>query len=289
MARDLKSALPPASPATRRPKRLSASVKRFGEEYAQESKKVKPDDDDDDAEYEVENIVDMRKEKGAQPEYRIRWKGYGEADDTWEPMSNLSDMLRTKAACFEKTLLAKQQKEKAAAQEQEQEEEEENTEEESGGPGTSRDDAGWQVQLARLGAYKRRHGDCNVPRGWAEDPPLGSWVKKQRAGKKLLDRGESSTRGMTAERAAKLDALGLAWAARGSGSGGGGVLTAEKRRRLAKRAEESAAEEAEGESEAEAVAGRPGGRERRAPTRWSADPLPVRVFCHSASLIIVCM
>jgi hypothetical protein len=39
MARDLKSALPPASPATRRPKRSGSSVKRFGEEYAQESKK----------------------------------------------------------------------------------------------------------------------------------------------------------------------------------------------------------------------------------------------------------
>ena len=93
----------------------------------------------------------------------------------------------------------------------------------SAAPGTSREERaerGWQVQLARLEAYKRRHGDCNVPRGWAEDPPLGSWVKKQRWGKKLLDRGESSTSGMTTMRAAKLDALGFAWDASHLQSGG---------------------------------------------------------------------
>ena len=36
---------------------------------------------------------------------------------------------------------------------------------------------------------KAEHGDCNVPRDWAEDPPLGVWVSKQRTLKKLLDRG----------------------------------------------------------------------------------------------------
>jgi hypothetical protein len=49
-----------------------------------------------------------------------------------------------------------------------------------------------------------------VPKGWAEDPRLGSWVKPQRAGKMALDRGEPSA-GMTAERAARLAALGFAW------------------------------------------------------------------------------
>ena len=74
----------------------------------------------------------------------------------------------------------------------------------------TRDDAGWEAQLAKLKAYKQEHGDCNVPRSWAKDPRLGSWVKSQREFKKVLDRGEPS-RGMMAARAAKLDALGFAW------------------------------------------------------------------------------
>ena len=74
----------------------------------------------------------------------------------------------------------------------------------------ARDDAGWEAQLAKLKAYKRKHGDCNVPYRWVEDPALGRWVKKQREFKKALDRGEPSE-GMTAARAVKLEALGFAW------------------------------------------------------------------------------
>jgi hypothetical protein len=74
----------------------------------------------------------------------------------------------------------------------------------------TRNDAGWEAQLAKLKAYKRKHGDCIVPQRWAEDPSLGTWVKDQRAGKKKLDRGEPSE-GMTAARVAKLEALGFAW------------------------------------------------------------------------------
>jgi hypothetical protein len=71
--------------------------------------------------------------------------------------------------------------------------------------------AGWEAHLARLAAYKAEHGDCNVPRGWAEDPRLGTWVNSQRKYKKALDRGEPIP-GITVERAAKLDALGFVWA-----------------------------------------------------------------------------
>ena len=71
-------------------------------------------------------------------------------------------------------------------------------------------DAAWEVQLARLAAYKAEHGDCNVPARWAEDPRLGSWVVTQRQGKKALDRGEATER-MTAARAARLEALGFVW------------------------------------------------------------------------------
>ena len=72
------------------------------------------------------------------------------------------------------------------------------------------DGAHWSVQLAKLTAYKGRHGDCNVPRGWVEDPPLGSWVDRQRQLKRKLDRGEAC-KGMTAAGAVELEALGLEW------------------------------------------------------------------------------
>jgi hypothetical protein len=82
--------------------------------------------------------------------------------------------------------------------------------------GANRDDAGWERRLAKLKEYKRAHGDCNVPQRWAADPRLGRWVSDQRKGKRGLDRGEPRERrnGMTAARAAKLDALGFVWALR---------------------------------------------------------------------------
>jgi hypothetical protein len=57
----------------------------------------------------------------------------------------------------------------------------------------------WEVQLARLVDYKMAHGNCNVPRGWADDPKLASWIDHQRLGKQ------------TAARAAQLRALGFEW------------------------------------------------------------------------------
>jgi hypothetical protein len=69
-------------------------------------------------------------------------------------------------------------------------------------------DVAWEAQLARLVAYKAAHADCNVPVGYAEDPRLATWVHNQRACKRKLDCGKPS-QGMTAERAARLTALGL--------------------------------------------------------------------------------
>jgi hypothetical protein len=71
-------------------------------------------------------------------------------------------------------------------------------------------DAAWEEKLVRLEAYKAVHGDCSVPQRWAEDKQLGNWVCQQRRVKQKLDRGEPS-KGMTAERVARLTALGLVW------------------------------------------------------------------------------
>jgi hypothetical protein len=80
------------------------------------------------------------------------------------------------------------------------------------------DEAGWGAQLVRLAAYKAEHGNCNVPKRWAEDPRLGKWVDKQRVRKRQLDHGEP-TQGMTVERAARLTALGLVWELGHKGNG----------------------------------------------------------------------
>uniref|UniRef100_UPI003908B103 testis-specific chromodomain protein Y 1-like n=2 Tax=Pongo pygmaeus TaxID=9600 RepID=UPI003908B103 len=40
-------------------------------------------------EFEVESIVDKRRDKNGNTEYLIRWKGYDQQDDTWEPEQHL--------------------------------------------------------------------------------------------------------------------------------------------------------------------------------------------------------
>jgi hypothetical protein len=67
------------------------------------------------------------------------------------------------------------------------------------------------VSRARLEAYKAQHGDCNVPPDWEEDPPLATWISRQRSYKRRLDRGEGNA-GVTVAQVAKLDELGFVWA-----------------------------------------------------------------------------
>ena len=68
----------------------------------------------------------------------------------------------------------------------------------------------WEAQLALLAGYKAAHGDCSVPRGWAEDKQLATWVMTQRKLKRDLDRGLPSGR-MTVAWAARLTTLGFVW------------------------------------------------------------------------------
>ena len=67
-----------------------------------------------------------------------------------------------------------------------------------------------EAKLTKLKAYNQRHGDCSVPKGWAEEPRLATWVSAQRQYKKKLDRGDPS-KGMMVAWVAKLDALGFEW------------------------------------------------------------------------------
>ena len=64
-------------------------------------------------------------------------------------------------------------------------------------------------KLADLERYKRRRGDCLVPRRYEPDPPLGNWVNKQRQLYKKYCGGEKSP--LTPTRVEILERMGFAW------------------------------------------------------------------------------
>lgn len=64
----------------------------------------------------------------------------------------------------------------------------------------------WSQMFAALEEFRREHGHCRVPTGWAKNPALARWVGVQRARKtagKILPSREQA-----------LDAIGFSWAAR---------------------------------------------------------------------------
>ena len=66
--------------------------------------------------------------------------------------------------------------------------------------GTMRDDA-WNANYVRLVQYRKKNGDCLVPRGCDSDPKLGRWVSMQRQRRTSL----------SDERIKKLEDIGFVW------------------------------------------------------------------------------
>jgi len=66
--------------------------------------------------------------------------------------------------------------------------------------------SGWEALYWRLLDYRGRHGNCDVPARFPEDPVLGRWIAAQRTLRRsgLLNR----------ERAQRLEAIGFSWAVR---------------------------------------------------------------------------
>lgn len=66
---------------------------------------------------------------------------------------------------------------------------------------TKPDEKKFDAKVAKVAAFKRCFGHCNVPKNWPKDPVLGRWVRTQRD---LYARG-----GYDAQRRAKLESIGF--------------------------------------------------------------------------------
>lgn len=82
----------------------------------------------------------------------------------------------------------------------------------------------WDIMFQRLISYKALHGDCLVPKRYAMDPKLGTWVETQRVQYKRLERTKNDGKNdieyvipnkrLTTERLSKLHSIGFAWSAK---------------------------------------------------------------------------
>ena len=63
--------------------------------------------------------------------------------------------------------------------------------------------ARWETRFGELKQYKAKHGDCDVPSGWPENPKLGKWVSHQR--------GNYNSDKLEEERIRQLEELGFLW------------------------------------------------------------------------------
>merc|ERR1712226_384288 len=87
-------------------------IENYEAERKIKARKIVVDDDSEveDEEFVVRKIIDKRETADNKKEYLIKWKGFSDDHDTWEPLENLSchELIEE----FEQKLEAKRQKDK---------------------------------------------------------------------------------------------------------------------------------------------------------------------------------
>jgi hypothetical protein len=79
--------------------------------------------------------------------------------------------------------------------------------------------APWEDRLSELAEYRKRYGNCNVPKKYSENKKLGNWVGTQRKQHRLHLNGKRSQ--MTLPRIQALESLGFEWNGRSTSRGKG--------------------------------------------------------------------
>ena len=77
-----------------------------------------------------------------------------------------------------------------------------------------RDPSSWSHWISLLAEYKQIHGHCDVPIKYPPNPPLGTFVNRQRAEYRKMNANKPSS--MTHEKVDELERLGFTWAVRES-------------------------------------------------------------------------
>ncbi|KAL7568634.1 hypothetical protein ACA910_022732 [Epithemia clementina (nom. ined.)] len=70
--------------------------------------------------------------------------------------------------------------------------------------------ARWEKQYKELVEYAKRHGNCLVPKRYADNPQLGVWVSKQRQEYRKMKKNNQVS-SMNKERQQRLDMIGFDW------------------------------------------------------------------------------
>ena len=70
----------------------------------------------------------------------------------------------------------------------------------------------WEERFEELKDYRKKYGNCLVPRNYQQNKRLATWINKQRVHYNEFQKGEHAK--ITKERIAKLKSLGFVWEVR---------------------------------------------------------------------------